>query len=82
MTSSSGPGWQRDVQGPAQRGQQDAPRGTAEQRDGRGGIRLVLNGPQRGTLWEDGRCSDMGITLFAPDFATWYLRWLRDLKPR
>jgi hypothetical protein len=41
-------------------------------------VRLVLNGPQRGSLWEDGRCSDMGITPFAPDFATWYLQWLRD----
>jgi hypothetical protein len=45
-------------------------------------VRLVLNGPQRGALWEDGRCSDMGITPFAPDFAAWYLRWLRDLEPR
>jgi hypothetical protein len=45
-------------------------------------VRLVLNGPQRGTLWEDGRCSDMGITPFRPDFATWYLQWLRDPKPR
>ena len=36
----------------------------------------------RGTLWEDGRCSDMGITPFRPDFATWYRRWLRDPKPR
>jgi hypothetical protein len=41
-------------------------------------VRLVLNGPQRGTLWEDGRCSDMGITPFAPGFAAWYLRWLND----
>lgn len=41
-------------------------------------VRLVLNGPQRGTLWEDGRCSDMGITPFAPGFATWYLRWLNE----
>jgi excisionase family DNA binding protein len=40
-------------------------------------VRLVVNGPRRGTLWEDGRCSDMGITPFAPNFATWYLRWLR-----
>ncbi|MGH3209891.1 MAG: SMI1/KNR4 family protein [Trebonia sp.] len=45
-------------------------------------VRLVLNGPQRGTLWQDGRSSDMGITPFAPDFPTWYLRWLRDPKPR
>ena len=45
-------------------------------------VRLVLNGPRRGTLWEDGRCSDMGITPFAPDFPTWYLRWLRDPKSR
>lgn len=45
-------------------------------------VRLVLNGPQRGTLWEDGRCSDAGITPFAPGFATWYLRWLNDPKPR
>jgi hypothetical protein len=43
-------------------------------------VRLVLNGPQRGTLWEDGRCSDMGITPFAPSFAAWYLRWLNDPK--
>lgn len=43
-------------------------------------VRLVLNGPQRGTLWEDGRCSDMGITPFRTDFATWYLQWLRDPK--
>jgi SMI1 / KNR4 family (SUKH-1) len=42
-------------------------------------VRLVLNGPQRGTLWEDGRCSDMGITPFAPGFAAWYLRWLTRL---
>jgi hypothetical protein len=41
-------------------------------------VRLVLNGPQRGTLWEDGRCGDMGITPFAPGFATWYLRWLNE----
>jgi hypothetical protein len=41
-------------------------------------VRLVLNGPQRGTLWEDGRCSDTGITPFAPGFAAWYLRWLND----
>lgn len=46
-------------------------------------VRLVLSGPQRGTLWEDGRCSDMGITPFAPGFATWFLRWLNDpAKPR
>ena len=45
-------------------------------------VRLVLNGPQRGTLWEDGRCSDMGITPFAPGFAAWYLQWLRNPKPR
>jgi hypothetical protein len=44
-------------------------------------VRLVLNGPQRGTLWEDRRCSDMGISPFGPDFATWYLQWLRDPKP-
>jgi hypothetical protein len=41
-------------------------------------VRLVLSGSQRGTLWEDGRCSDMGITPFAPGFATWYLQWLYD----
>jgi len=41
-------------------------------------VRLVLNGPQRGTLWEDGRCSDAGITPFASGFAAWYLRWLND----
>jgi hypothetical protein len=45
-------------------------------------VRLVLNGPQRGALWEDGRCGDMGITPFRPDFATWYLQWLRDPKPK
>jgi hypothetical protein len=45
-------------------------------------VRLVLGGPQRGTLWEDGRCGDMGITPFAPGFAPWYLQWLRDPKPR
>ena len=45
-------------------------------------VRLVLNGPQRGTLWEDGRSGDMGITPFRPDFATWYLEWLRDPMPR
>ena len=45
-------------------------------------VRLVLNGPQRGTLWEDGRCSDMGITPFLPDFATWYRQWFRDPEPR
>ena len=39
-------------------------------------VRLVLNGPQRRTLWEDGRCSDMGITPFASGFAAWYLHWL------
>lgn len=44
-------------------------------------VRLVLNGPQRGTLWEDGRCSDMGITPFAPGFAAWYRQWLRNPKP-
>lgn len=44
-------------------------------------VRLVLNGPQRGTLWEDGRCSDMGITPFAPDFRTWYLTWLNTPRP-
>jgi hypothetical protein len=41
-------------------------------------VRLVLNGPQRGTLWEDGRCSDAGITPFAPSFTTWYQGWLDD----
>ncbi|MEU6188112.1 SMI1/KNR4 family protein [Nocardia sp. NPDC047038] len=41
-------------------------------------IRLVLNGPQRGTLWEDGRCSDGGVSPFAPGFADWYLRWLNQ----
>jgi hypothetical protein len=45
-------------------------------------VRLVLNGPQRGTLWEDGRCSDMGITPFAPGFAAWYLQWLGNPGPR
>jgi hypothetical protein len=44
-------------------------------------VRLVLNGPQQGTLWEDGRCSDLGVTPFAPDFATWYLQWLNDPRP-
>lgn len=39
-------------------------------------VRLVLNGPQRGALWEDGRCSDAGITPFAPGFADWYRGWL------
>jgi hypothetical protein len=29
-----------------------------------------------------GRSSDMGITPFLPDFATWYLQWLRDPMPR
>ncbi len=43
-------------------------------------VRLVLNGPQRGTLWEDGRCSDLGVTPFAAGFADWYLRWL-NLDP-
>jgi hypothetical protein len=41
-------------------------------------VRLVLNGPQRGTLWEDGRCSDTGITPFDPGFAAWCLQWLND----
>jgi SMI1 / KNR4 family (SUKH-1) len=45
-------------------------------------LRLVLNGPQRGTWWEGGRCSDAGITPFGPDFDTWYLQWLRDPAPR
>ncbi len=44
-------------------------------------VRLVLNGSQRGALWEDGRCSDMGIKPFAPGFAAWYLRWLSDPGP-
>jgi len=44
-------------------------------------VRLVLNGPQLGSLWEDGRCGDMGITPFSPDFASWYRQWLRDPKP-
>ena len=43
-------------------------------------VRLVLNGPQRGALWEDGRCSDMGITPIAPSFAAWYQGWLDDPK--
>ncbi|HEX7160310.1 MAG TPA: hypothetical protein VF223_03640 [Trebonia sp.] len=34
------------------------------------------------TLWEDGRCSDMGITPFAPGFAAWYLQWLRNPTKR
>ncbi|MFI5716027.1 SMI1/KNR4 family protein [Nocardia sp. NPDC051750] len=41
-------------------------------------VRLVLNGPQRGTLWEDGRCSDGGVSPFAPGFADWYLQWLNQ----
>jgi hypothetical protein len=41
-------------------------------------FRLDRSGPQRGTLWEDGRCSDTGITPFAPGFAAWYLQWLND----
>jgi hypothetical protein len=44
-------------------------------------VRLVLNGSQRGALWEDGRCSDMGIKPFAPGFAAWYRRWLSDPGP-
>jgi len=39
-------------------------------------VRLVLNGAQRGTLWEDGRSSDAGVVPFAPSFTTWYLEWL------
>ncbi|GAD85883.1 SMI1/KNR4 family protein [Nocardia asteroides] len=44
-------------------------------------VRLVLTGPQRGTLWEDGRCSDAGVTPFAVGFADWYLRWLKRDPP-
>ncbi|MEV6217309.1 SMI1/KNR4 family protein [Nocardia sp. NPDC051833] len=39
-------------------------------------VRLVLDGPHRGALWEDGRCSGSGVSPFALGFADWYLRWL------
>lgn len=37
---------------------------------------LVLNGEHRGTLWDDSRAADCGITPMRVGFAEWYLRWL------
>ncbi|MFI0453577.1 SMI1/KNR4 family protein [Actinomadura sp. 6N118] len=39
-------------------------------------VRLVVSGPERGKLWEDGRCSDMGIRPFNSGFQRWYRTWL------
>lgn len=39
-------------------------------------IRLVITGPERGRLWEDGRCSDAGVVPLDADFGTWYVNWL------
>lgn len=45
-------------------------------------VRLVLTGEQRGTVWEDGRPSDMGVYPIAAGFASWYLRWLAPADSR
>lgn len=37
---------------------------------------LVLSGPHRGTVWEDGFATDEPMRRIAPDFRTWYLDWL------
>ncbi|MEV5576782.1 SMI1/KNR4 family protein [Spirillospora sp. NPDC052269] len=39
-------------------------------------IRLVITGPERGNLWLDGRCSDMGIHPLGDSFRPWYNTWL------
>ncbi|WP_051801829.1 SMI1/KNR4 family protein [Streptomyces sp. NRRL F-525] len=44
---------------------------------------LVLNGPRRGTLWDDLRAADEGIVPLQgarAGFAGWYLAWLRDAE--
>lgn len=37
---------------------------------------LVMTGPHKGTVWEDLRPADGGITPTGLDFGQWYLQWL------
>ncbi|QKW20918.1 SMI1/KNR4 family protein [Kitasatospora sp. NA04385] len=37
---------------------------------------LVVSGPHRGSVWEDGFAADALMSQLAPDFRTWYLDWL------
>lgn len=40
---------------------------------------LVVTGPARGTMWNDGRCSGFGFAPMHVTFLEWYERWLDDV---
>ncbi len=40
-------------------------------------LRLVVSGPQYGTVWQDGRGGDYGIWPLHQSFREWYDQWLR-----
>jgi hypothetical protein len=40
---------------------------------------LVVNGPEKGTIWMDDRASGQGMGRFFDSFAPWYEAWLDDM---
>jgi hypothetical protein len=44
-------------------------------------LRLVITGPARGQIWQDGRAGDYGIWPAAVDFGEWYGEWLWTTSP-